>query len=137
MAKRRNPSTSTDAYHSVRDHVIPSHHQKILDAMQKHGEGIYEEIAEWCGFKDKNMISRRLLELLNLGKIEKTERTKNTSSGRKAFIYQIKPIIPNMVTYHNEETGVTFHLHNSELFKPDKIEKSPQHQVIQQSLFKN
>lgn len=89
MAKRHNPSTSTDAYLSVRDHVIPSHHQKILDALQKNGEGIYEEIAEWCGFSDKNRVSRRLLELENLGKITKTDRTKPTSTGRKAFIYRI------------------------------------------------
>lgn len=109
MAKRHNPSTSKAAYDSVRDHVIPSHHQKILDALQKHGEGIYEEIAGWCGFKDKNMVSRRLLELENLGKIARLLYTKRTSSGRKAFAYRI--IVP-------------------------KPPQSAQNQVIQQSLFK-
>lgn len=109
MAKRRNTSTSTDAYHSVRDHVIPSHHQKILDALQKHGEGIYEEIAGWCGFSDRNSVARRLLELLNLGKIEKTERKKPTSTGRQAFIYRLPTPKPS---------------------------QSAQNQVIQQSLFK-
>lgn len=77
--------------------------------MELSGEGIYEEIAEWCRFKDKNMVSRRLAELERLGKVEKTERTKNTSSGRKAFIYRLPAPTPA---------------------------ESAQNQVIQQSLFK-
>lgn len=90
MAKRRNPETSKLAYDSVRDHVIPNHHQKIMAALAKNGgEGIYEEIAGWCGFKDRNACSRRLLEMLNLGKIEKTDRKKPTSTGRQAFIYRL------------------------------------------------
>lgn len=106
MAKRRNPETSNAAHISMIP-VIPSHHQKILEALQKNGEGIYEEIAAWCGFSDKNRVSRRLLELENLGKITKTDRTKLTSTGRKAFTYTIR-----------------------------KIYENPNAQVMQQSLFK-
>lgn len=128
MAKRHNPSTSTDAYHSVRDHVIPSHHQKILEALQKNGEGIYEEIAVWCGFSDKNRVSRRLLELEKepphgRGLIEKTGATKSTSTGRKAFIYRLKPNILIIDSTNCCETVVSPH------------PKSAQKQSFQPSLF--
>lgn len=136
MAKRRNPSTSNQAHISMIP-VIPSHHQKILDALQKNGEGIYEEIAGWCGFSDKNMISRRLLELLNLGKIEKTERTKNTSSGRKAFIYCLKPQKTAIDLLNDWLTDGTEVLDGEKwLGVKDDAPKTEKNQVIQQSLFK-
>lgn len=130
MAKRHNPSTSNEAWNSMKGDPINTHHQKILEALQKHGEGIYEEIAGWCGFGDKNMISRRLLELLNLGKIEKTERTKNTSSGRKAFIY----------TLPQPKSDTSWLTDGTEVLDGEKWlgvkDDAPKPVVIQQSLFK-
>lgn len=98
--KRKNPITSTEAWHSIKDTpVLSDHHNKIIAALDELKEGIYERIALHIGWDDKNRASRRLAELERKGIVRKTGETKNTSSGRKAFVYQLTPQPKKEVVY--------------------------------------
>lgn len=90
MAKRRNPDTSTAAYKSVSVEMLNTHHSQIIKALKSLGSGIYEEIADYLGWKDKNRASRRLLEMEKLEIVWKPGAKKPTKSGRSAYVYQLR-----------------------------------------------
>lgn len=90
--KRKQPITSHDAYNSMKGEPIENHHAKIIEALTVLGKANYEEITKHAGFKNANAASRRLKEMELKNLIIKTGETKPTSSGRKAFLYQL--VIP-------------------------------------------
>lgn len=83
------PSTSHAANKEMTAEIRQQHHAKIISALEVLGEGIYEEIADYCGM-EKHQIGRRLKELVDAGKIYNTLKTGLTSTNRKANKYAIR-----------------------------------------------
>ena len=87
MGKRNNPETSKEANRGMTKEMRVIHFQKILAALNILGEGIYTEIASKAGM-EHNQISRRLLEMINEGLIERLNKKRKTPSGRNAFVHR-------------------------------------------------
>jgi hypothetical protein len=91
--KRNNPTTSNEAWKSVKDtDMLSEHHSRILAALDELKSANYERIAMHCNMEG-NQISRRLAELERMipPLIEKTGETLATKSGRKANLYRLVP----------------------------------------------
>ena len=85
--------TSISAYRQLKSSDMQSeHYRKIIDALNKIGKGICEEIANACDL-DKSQVHRRVSEMERADPplIYKTEEKRKTSSGRSAYVYQLKP----------------------------------------------
>jgi predicted transcriptional regulator len=85
--------TSLSAYHQLESSDMQSaHYHKIINALNKIGKGICEEIADVCDLH-KSQVHRRVSEMEKLEPplIYKTEEKRKTSSGRSAYVYQLRP----------------------------------------------
>lgn len=84
MSKRKLPDTSIDAHNSIKGEVQENHWKKILEAFDEVESATYEEIAVKCGL-DRIAVGRRISELIEGGKLYRTELKRPTSSGRQAY----------------------------------------------------
>lgn len=84
------PDTSHAAHQSVTESMLTNHWGKILDALKVLKLATYEEIALFCRFPDKNMVSRRLKELEGEQMVYKPGTKKPTTSGRQAYQYALR-----------------------------------------------
>lgn len=87
--QRNNPETSLIADKLMTKELRDADHEKIINALEFLGEGNYIDISNYLFWTDKNKASRRLLELIKLGKICLTGKTKLTPSNRPSQIYRI------------------------------------------------
>ena len=135
--ERNNPETSHLANKAASKEMRELHHQMILDALNRLKiPSIYEIIASEAGFTDKNQVSRRLLELVNDGKIYNTLQTELTSKGRKANKYALRTpetIIPIPEKFIPTETTAVDYA--SELIARGETVRKQKEALIQQSLF--
>lgn len=88
MSTRTLPATSHEANYRMTDDIKQKHYQKILDALDKLGIGIYTDIAVVSGL-EPHAVGRRLSELEGMQKVWKAGGKKLTPSGRNAFLYQL------------------------------------------------
>ncbi len=104
MGRRKNPSTSLDAYKSLTPEMLNEHHHKILDGLKKLGQATSEEIAATITLA-KDQVYRRMNELVKMEIVYNTQIKKPTRSGRSAFVYRIRP--DYSPTEHEEKTPTT------------------------------
>jgi predicted transcriptional regulator len=83
MSKRKNPSTSIDAYRSLDTESLRDIYKKILWGLSQIGEGTYEDIALAIREKEQR-VWKRLKEMSDMGLIYRTEK-KTLSSGRQGY----------------------------------------------------
>lgn len=109
--ERQNPETSIIADRMMTKELREYDHLKILEALQTFDNGaIYTQIADYNFWTDKNKVSRRMLELLKLGKVYLTGEKRNTPLGRPAQVYkflkegEIVPTIPTPEHYMEGQT---------------------------------
>lgn len=87
--RRSDPLTSRDAGISAAQ-FVSDHHQKILNALRQADRPLAaEEIAERTSI-DYVQVGKRTHELLDAGKIERTQLIHINRSGRKAFKYRLR-----------------------------------------------
>lgn len=86
MAKRKNPDTSLEAYHSLDPVKISEMHKKIARAVKALGSGNYEAIALYLGVAESK-VWKRLKEAQDAGLIFKTGETVLTKSNCKSYVY--------------------------------------------------
>ncbi len=92
MNKPNLPKTSHAANAQAKELKL-KHQQQILTILEHHPEGLtYEEIADCCQL-DKHAVGRRLSELERLILIHKPGTMKDTSTGRKAYVYKSFSIV--------------------------------------------
>jgi hypothetical protein len=84
----KQPQTSLTANKMATDEMRGEHYKKIIEGLGKLHEATSEEISTLVTL-DKIQISRRMSELIGLGKIFNTGRTKPTRSGRPAATYRL------------------------------------------------
>ena len=105
MSKRKQPSTSLEAYKQAKPMISP-HHEKIKSALSVLGKANYEKIAAFLTMEG-NQISRRLKEMEILQIVYKPGSTTPTKSGRKSYDYCLTglgmPIIEKEVVYKKDE----------------------------------
>lgn len=84
--KRKNPSTSIDAYRALDPEKISQTHQKIINALGALGKGHYEDLAKKAGIKPDSCW-KRLSELRTAGLIHRTEERKKLKSGSQGSVW--------------------------------------------------
>jgi len=93
MKKRQHSSTSKEAHESVK----PFKQEmwiKILEGLEKMKVGgTYEEISHAINARP-DQVARRMSELEEQMRVFKTGITRNTSSGRKATVWQLVGSLP-------------------------------------------
>lgn len=113
---RRNPDTSISAYHSVSKEMKLTHYKKIIEALKVLGIANYEKIALFLCMTDRNMVSRRLKEMmppdednpLGLNFVFKPGSKSTTTSGRMAYDYQLTGTQPKTDVEQNQfKKGIT------------------------------
>lgn len=82
------PSTSKDAYESIKGEMQQNHYTKILSALELVECAIYEDIASLTGM-ERHQVGRRLSELEGQNKVYRTGIKKPTSTGRLAYCYSL------------------------------------------------
>jgi predicted transcriptional regulator len=89
MPQSNLPSTSHEANERMTTELRQKDYDLILGALRVLKIAIYEEIAEYLGWSDKNKVSRRQKEMVGLGLIYNLGTKKLTKSGRNAYQYAI------------------------------------------------
>lgn len=97
MPKNKLPETSLEAYHALQPGQLREMYNKIVGALKILGAATYEELSDYLGCQDRNMISRRLKEMMpkdasnpkGLNLIFKTGNKRLTKRNRNAFVYQL------------------------------------------------
>lgn len=84
--KRKNPSTSLDAYKQVTEEMLTGHYKKIVNGLKQLGTANADTIAKHIGL-DTIQVSRRLIELERMEIVYKPGTVSLTKSKRKAFNY--------------------------------------------------
>ncbi len=70
LARRFDASTSILAARNAARRLVPTHEQKILDAIRQHPGICAPEIARLCGWgEDNTPVSRRMKAMVNAGKV--------------------------------------------------------------------
>jgi len=85
------PQTSLEAY-TLMQPKIPKDHESILAVLSVNSDLTYKEIGKllrWTAF-DPNKVSRRLPELVRLGKIEKSGERICTIAKSRCSTYRLK-----------------------------------------------
>lgn len=82
------PDTSKFAHDNKSDESKQRDYERILVALDKIGEGNYEEIAKAMNEKELNVVSRRMKEMRDRGEIENTGTKTKTSRGCWAFVHR-------------------------------------------------
>ncbi len=91
MPTRNNPDTSLIADKLMTKELREDDWNKILEALDYFPNGaIYTDIATHIGWSDKNKVSRRMKEILDMDNspIYLTGEKRNTPSNRPAMIYK-------------------------------------------------
>src|ERR1700749_4278932 len=84
--KRKNPSTSIEAFHSLNPFRLCQTHINITKALEVLGKGNFESIAAHMGVAE-SIVWRRINECVKVGYIHNTGETIKTKSGRKSFLF--------------------------------------------------
>ena len=87
--ERNNPSTSHEAFDKVTPSMLTKDYTKILEALKVLDIAIYEELATFIGWSDKNKVSRRLKEMEGMSLVYKPGTKALTKSNRNAFQYKV------------------------------------------------
>lgn len=88
MAKRKQPETSLDAYHSLDPVKISDIHQKILNALSVIGEGTFEDISRQLKVP-KERVWKRLSELGRMSLIHRPGIKKQLKSGSQGYVWAL------------------------------------------------
>ena len=129
----RNPDTSHEANERMTTELRQRDYDLILGALGVLKIAIYEEVAEFLGWSDKNKVSRRLKEMVGLGLIYNLGTKKLTKSGRNAYQYAIvtpDTIIPSIQKEHYLEGQTTAADYASKLIAASKDGKLKQSQIF-------
>jgi helix-turn-helix protein len=98
---------SEEAFQSIRGHLGALHH-RILAMLRDGGPMTCEELEQRLGMKHQTC-SPRILELYQLGLIEKSGQVRLTVSSRRADVWQIAgsvgPMRPQYQTYRCPQCG--------------------------------
>jgi len=86
-ARTDDPDTSKAAAAAAAQ-IIGEHHIRILEALDE-GPATYVEIGERADM-DRHQVGRRLNELRDAGRVEVTNETRPTPSGRQAQVWRLK-----------------------------------------------
>lgn len=128
------PDTSHEANERMTTELRQRDYDLILGALGVLKIAIYEEIAEFLGWSDKNKVSRRLKEMVGLGLIYNLGTKKPTKSGRNAYQYAIvtpDTIIPSIQKEHYMEGQTTAADYASKLIAASKDGKLKQSQIFE------
>ena len=130
----RNPDTSHEANERMTTELRQRDYDLILGALGVLKIAIYEEVAEFLGWSDKNKVSRRQKEMVGLGLIYNLGTKKLTKSGRNAYQYAIvtpDTIIPSVQKEHYMEGQTTAADYASKLIAASKDGKLKQSQIFE------
>ncbi len=83
----KHPETSLEAYHALTPEKLAGDYAKIINALKVLGTATYEQISDFNGCREPNIISRRLKELESKELIFKTGEKRLTKRNRNAFVY--------------------------------------------------
>lgn len=131
---RNNPDTSHEANRLMTKELREADHKKIIEALEFLGEGNYIDIANYLFWTDKNKVSRRLLEIVKLGKICITGKNKLTPSNRPSQIYRLLAegeTAPTITKEHYLEGQTTAADYASKLIAASKDGKLKQSQIFE------
>lgn len=89
LTMRKNPETSMEAYQRI---MMPGArectYKKVLESLQRIGEGNYEAIAAAC-FEKESRIWKRLGEMRNMGLIVDTGKRTLTKDNNNSMVYAL------------------------------------------------
>jgi predicted ArsR family transcriptional regulator len=88
MGKRNNPSTSNDAYRSLKHSETQELYEKILWGLGQIKEGTYEDISKAIKVP-KERVWKRMNELLKTGKVYRPGTKRALESGRDGFVWAL------------------------------------------------
>jgi hypothetical protein len=121
------PETSKEAKALKTQESKNKDYAKIINALTVLGTGIYEQISDFCGCREPNVISRRLKELEEKQLIYKTGEKRLTKRNRNAFVYCLTNQMPKVENTQPPELVA---------YKPNEKSAADYAQnIIQQSLF--
>lgn len=86
--KRKNPDTSIDAYHSIRQEDLADIYQKILKGLERLGMASTEQLATYLTI-DHSRIWKRVSELNKMGLIFRPGHKVPTKSGRQSYVWAL------------------------------------------------
>lgn len=90
MVKRKNPSTSLEAYAALDPIKVSQTMHKITETIKRLGKANYEMVAESSGMPEAK-VWKRLIDCVRADLIHRTEDTKLTKSGHKSYLYAAGP----------------------------------------------
>jgi predicted transcriptional regulator len=95
MAKRKFIETSVDAYRGLDPNKMSETYVAIVESLKLMGEGNYQDIAQ-CSEMPEARVWKRIGEVMKMGLIHDTGKTKKTTHGNKSRIYALGPSAENV-----------------------------------------
>ena len=86
-ARTTDPETSHAAARSMTG-TASEHHERILGALEVHGDLTSEQIADRCGLR-MEQVCRRMKELERSGKAEPTSERRRNRNGATARVWRV------------------------------------------------
>jgi hypothetical protein len=112
------PETSLEAYKALTPEKLSADYAKIINGLKVLGTATYEQLSDFNGCREPNIISRRMCELERKQLIFKTGEKRLTKRRRNAFVYCLTNNFPKT----DNETKLISHPQSKEEIKSTVIQ---------------
>ncbi len=109
------PETSLESFHALTPEKLSADYAKIINGLKVLGTATYEQLSDFNGCREPNVISRRLSELERKQLIFKTGEKRLTKRNRNAFVYCLTnnhPKVEAETVYKKETISAADHANN-------------------------
>lgn len=93
--KTNLPETSIEAYKQLTPEKLSKDYKLIIFALRNLKIANYDKIAVYLKLSDRNIVSRRLKEMMELGILIRMDSKSPTTRGRQAFNHRLADVFLN------------------------------------------